>query len=99
MRRREEQAIGLRLGEPEQSLRDRPRTLQFPPGELEPEQAAKGGEEVRALVNLPAERMGPVKGMFHLGRRIALGHQERRPEAHLQRQLLLGTLGRLGQGL
>lgn len=69
MRRREEQGIGSSLGEPEQSLRERPRPLRFPPDELESKQAKKGGEEVRAPADLPAERMGPVVGTFHLGRR------------------------------
>jgi len=84
MRRREEPGIGLSLGEPQQSLRERPRSLRFPPAELEPKQAVKSGEEVRALADLPAERMGPVKGTFHLGRRMALGHHECCCEAHLQ---------------
>ena len=98
MRRREEQGIGLSLGEPQQSLRERPRLLQFPPGKLEPKQAMKGGEEVRALADLPAERLGPVIGTFHLGCRIALAHRECRPEAHLQRSSCWARSG-LGQGL
>jgi hypothetical protein len=84
MRRREEPGIGLSLGEPEQSLRERARCGQLAPHEIKPKQAKKGGEEVRALADLPAERVGPVIGTFHLGRRIALAHQECCPEAHLQ---------------
>ena len=90
--------LGKMVPDPEgEGYRNELAVLDGPPGEIEPKQANKGGEEVRALANLPAEYMGPVIGTFHLGRRKALGHQERCPEAHLQRQLLLGTLGRLGQ--
>jgi hypothetical protein len=84
MRHREEQGIRLSLGEPQQWLGERPRFLRFPPGELEPTQAIKGGEEVQALPNLLAERMGARIGPLHRGRCIALAHQECWCEAHLQ---------------
>src|SRR5207248_6217836 len=76
-----------------------PRPLVLPPRMIAIPQPPQRRKALCRVPHVPAELAGPDIDTFYLWSHGAPGTPQRRAERELQRQLLLGTLARLGERL
>ena len=86
-----------RIRDPQQARAQLTRNLELPPALMKAPEPEQHRKEPNRVSHLRAQLAGPLIGPRDLGRPVAPGRRQRRPEHDLQRQFLLNPLRRLRQ--
>ncbi len=90
--------VVLALGQVEELLRYGIRRLVLRPCVMEHTQPSEHRKPLLGLLHLLTQRRSPREDGFQLGRRLALGDEQRRDESYQEVQLVLVARRRLGHG-